>query len=1285
MSMLLAAIMLVAMIPVIAFPTTAGTQPGFTSASVALGSDITVNYYAVADEVPVAKFTMNGKETTITGVATDNPNEYKFAFTGVAPQCMGDNIVAELYIDGELIDTKAEYSVLENVTSNDVLNDDNKQLIYDLLAYGAAAQKYAGYKTDDLVNAGYENLATPYSPISNNDRTVGDAIVLGGMFSAVGVYYGNANRIYAKVTLTDHVGFFDMYIDGKEVEFEETNTEGVYIVYTEDIKVTDFDKVFTFELTDGMDTQTLTYSVNAYAKVKSENAKTNAAKELARALYAYGVSAEEMIYGPINVGGEYEHVVIIGVDGAGAFFNQTSTPNIDAIFEGGAITYTCQAATPSMSAQGWANILHGVTPFYHGCTNTNTESTPYPSDSDYPSIFRIIREQDQDAVLASFTNWDNINVGIIENDIGVTKVSTNYKPGGDAELTDKICDYVAENDPTLLFVQFDEVDYAGENLGGFGRESHLAQITTTDGYIKRIYDAYAEKGILEDTLFIVTADHGGIAIQNNTPTDKSWYGTHGGASEEEMNVMFAAAGKTVQENSTIGSMNLCDTAAITLHALGYEATTDWGARVPSGLFNGVTAPGDHENLPTPDEKPDIDNELQYYLPLDGEAFNEGTIDTDVTEHGDINYVEGYYGEGAALKDGYISIDDYAPGRDSFTVGFWIKTDGVSGDPCILSNKNWDGGRNPGYAIIYNGSSNIKLNAGNGTGRMDYYSTLPIDQRDDWMHVLVRVDRDAGEIGFRYNFGNEVVQYETTSDEDRNYSKIGNASLTTDYPLNIGQDGRGTYGCSLDATVDELMIFSGVLTDEELAELAAYYGKEIPRPEETPIDNEIKYYLPFDGSLNNEGSVDAEVTENGSLSFIEGYEGQGVYLKDGFVSINDYAPGTDSFTIAFWLKTTGAMNTYEGDKDPCIVSSSSWHSGRNRGLTLAYRDDYKGVRFNIADGSERAYIDAGLPYDFDEGWTHIIATVDRENGKLYMRYNFGPAFSADIPAAMKESSLTSSYALNIGHDGSGTYTNKLTDAVVDEFILFDGILSDSEVIRLASNYTKEETPPEDTPSDDIPTEETEIDNELKYYLPFDGDAINEGTVDTTVTEHGNVEYTEGYVGEGIVLSDGYVSIDEYVPEDIGSFTIAFWMRTEGIDGDPCVISNKDWASGRNKGIALCITNEKLRFNMSDGSGRVDYDASLPSGFRNGWVHVIVTVDIENDKIGIRYNFGSYSGGYYNNEYKINTDFSTSYPLNIGQDGTGSYGNSVDAIIDEFMIFEGVLTDGEVASLSASYAK
>ena len=262
---------------------------------------------------------------------------------------------------------------------------------------------------------------------------------------------------------------------------------------------------------------------------------------------------------------DYKRVIIIGVDGAGDFFKDADTPNIDRIFANGAVCHDALTSIPTISAECWGSMLLGVTPEVHGLTNGSLD-IPYDTKSVFPSVFRVTREKYPDAKLASFCNWNPINTGIVENGIDVFKDTS-----GDKELSSKICNYIKENDFTLIFIQFDEVDGAGHG-NGYGTPGHLAKIAETDVYVGDIYNALEESGQLEDTLIILSADHGG------TPQ-----GGHGGTTDAEKIIFIAFAGKTVNK-CELCELEVRDIAAITVCALGEEQPVSWTARVPKGLF-----------------------------------------------------------------------------------------------------------------------------------------------------------------------------------------------------------------------------------------------------------------------------------------------------------------------------------------------------------------------------------------------------------------------------------------------------------------------------------------------------------------------------------------------------------------------------------------------------------------------------------------------------------------------------------------------------------------------------
>ena len=275
----------------------------------------------------------------------------------------------------------------------------------------------------------------------------------------------------------------------------------------------------------------------------------------------------------------YRHVVVLGIDGAGAFIRDAHTPAFDRIFAEGAITYAALASNPTISAECWGSMLLGVGPEVHKLTNEVVSTKAYPSDSPFPSLFRRISREIPGAQLGSFCQWNPITAGMIEKDV---PIATATAP--DTELTPMICKYIREEKPTFLFIQFDSVDGVGHR-NGYGTPAHLQRIGEVDALVDQVYTATQEAG-MEDTLFVLISDHGGTNPGTGT-------GSHGGWTDAEKYVTLAATGKTVVKG-LIGEANVRDIAAIVLYALGIAAPefdeAGWTSQVPENLFADPTLP-----------------------------------------------------------------------------------------------------------------------------------------------------------------------------------------------------------------------------------------------------------------------------------------------------------------------------------------------------------------------------------------------------------------------------------------------------------------------------------------------------------------------------------------------------------------------------------------------------------------------------------------------------------------------------------------------------------------------
>ena len=266
--------------------------------------------------------------------------------------------------------------------------------------------------------------------------------------------------------------------------------------------------------------------------------------------------------------GEYEHVFIIGVDGAGAAFEKVDSPNFDRIFADNAYRHDAVTEWNTTSAQNWGAILTGVDYETHGFTNDSTGKEKRSSDSPNGSIFRYVRQAMPDAELISFNNWSNINHGIIEDDLGVRKINRKSDP----LVTDAIIDYFQRGHaPTLMFVQLDSCDHAAHSKGGFSDEYYEA-VAHMDIFLGEIYDAIYAKGLMKNSLFILVADHGETT------------NGHGGQTKEESSAVLAAAGHSVNACVLNEDVHNRDVSAIALYALGVEQPAQFISSVPADLF-----------------------------------------------------------------------------------------------------------------------------------------------------------------------------------------------------------------------------------------------------------------------------------------------------------------------------------------------------------------------------------------------------------------------------------------------------------------------------------------------------------------------------------------------------------------------------------------------------------------------------------------------------------------------------------------------------------------------------
>jgi phosphopentomutase len=117
----------------------------------------------------------------------------------------------------------------------------------------------------------------------------------------------------------------------------------------------------------------------------------------------------------------------------------------------------------------------------------------------------------------------------------------------------------------LMFVHFPTPDWMGHEYGWLSPEQ-FSVLFRADEALQTILDALQRAGMREDTLIIVTADHGGHGT------------THGSSQLEDMTIPWIMAGPGVQHMVLSTDVNTTDTAATVAWVLGLPLQPDWDGR-----------------------------------------------------------------------------------------------------------------------------------------------------------------------------------------------------------------------------------------------------------------------------------------------------------------------------------------------------------------------------------------------------------------------------------------------------------------------------------------------------------------------------------------------------------------------------------------------------------------------------------------------------------------------------------------------------------------------------------
>ncbi len=296
--------------------------------TISLDSGIAMIYYidkeVVKDAQVVAiefsKPEFVGDETVYTTILVEDYKEsvigqkqaLRFKYKGIYADELSIDVNVKIIADGEVVKTET-YSVKEYAMkqlSKSSVPAKLKTLLVDMLNYGAAAQIYFDYNTDNLANADLTEEQKAYASAEMKD-VVSDAKTVDGDADSIdvkGVSISLQNTIipYVRFNLGKH-NVEDIYAtitfeeDGevKTVVYDSNDFlyffEDKYAIEFDELAVTQLRTVFTVEFFDKSTNEQIgdvfTYSVASYVVQALETTTDEELKEIVMAMMIFGDSS----------------------------------------------------------------------------------------------------------------------------------------------------------------------------------------------------------------------------------------------------------------------------------------------------------------------------------------------------------------------------------------------------------------------------------------------------------------------------------------------------------------------------------------------------------------------------------------------------------------------------------------------------------------------------------------------------------------------------------------------------------------------------------------------------------------------------------------------------------------------------------------------------------------------------------------------------------------------------------------------------------------------------------
>jgi arylsulfatase A-like enzyme len=251
-------------------------------------------------------------------------------------------------------------------------------------------------------------------------------------------------------------------------------------------------------------------------------------------------------------------VLIISIDGCRPdLIARANTPNIHRLYESGSFTMWAKTTPMANTLPSHVSMLTGVGPARHAIMFNGQLPLSAPVYPLVPTIFEVAHNAGYSTGVATgkakfdvIAKPGTIDHGFFPDEPKVT----------DVDVARNAVQIIEQYKPQLMFVHFPGNDSAGHKFG-WGTPEQIEAIQEADHSVGAVLDALKELKLIDSTLIILSADHGGAGR------------THGPDDVRSRTIPWIASGPGIRKNFDLTrfpdlEIRTEDTCATAMWALG---------------------------------------------------------------------------------------------------------------------------------------------------------------------------------------------------------------------------------------------------------------------------------------------------------------------------------------------------------------------------------------------------------------------------------------------------------------------------------------------------------------------------------------------------------------------------------------------------------------------------------------------------------------------------------------------------------------------------------------------